>query len=61
MPDLKTVNRLILDIKEGNYNSKQEIKNRIENILNEFKNEYNNLGDLIAITPRLLEAYKLVC
>ncbi|WP_283693480.1 hypothetical protein [Clostridium perfringens] len=61
MSDLKTINTFINDIKEGNYKSKEEVKHKIEDILNEFKNQYNRLGDLIAITPKLMEAYKLVC
>ncbi|MDU8988691.1 MAG: hypothetical protein E7H54_05860 [Clostridium perfringens] len=61
MSDLKTINTFINDIKEGNYKSKEEVKHKIEDILNEFKNQYNHLGDLIAITPKLMEAYKLVC
>ena len=60
MSDLKTINTFICEIRKGNYKSKEEVKHKIEDILNEFRNQYNNLGDLIAITPKLMEAYRLV-
>lgn len=54
------VQELVNRIKEGSIQDVETEKSRITSYINDFKDKYNNLTELIVVAPMLVEAYNML-